>query len=238
MSGQVGTRSMAWMRRHKVATGFLVLFAVGAVGSAFEEPKPQTATMSAVPGSPDAPDYTRTPVVTSTPTAVPTPTSTPVPAVTPVPTPSPVPTPVVESRTVVVAEAVPFARKTVQDGSLARGREVVTTKGVAGRKQLTYEVTFTDGVETARTLVDETVDVRPVTQITSIGTKVAAKPKPAPKPASNCDSNYAGGCVPIASDVDCAGGSGNGPAYVAGPVRVVGNDIYGLDADNDGLGCE
>lgn len=44
--------------------------------------------------------------------------------------------------------------------------------------------------------------------------------------------------MPIASDVDCAGGSGNGPAYVQGPVRVVGRDIYGLDRDNDGIGCE
>jgi hypothetical protein len=58
-------------------------------------------------------------------------------------------------------------------------------------------------------------------------------------PASNCDPNYEGDCVPIASDVDCAGGSGNGPAYVDGPVRVIGSDIYGLDGnDNDGIGFE
>ncbi|HET8643302.1 MAG TPA: hypothetical protein VFM37_15295 [Pseudonocardiaceae bacterium] len=44
--------------------------------------------------------------------------------------------------------------------------------------------------------------------------------------------------MPIDSDVDCAGGSGNGPSYVAGPVTVVGTDIYGLDHDNDGIGCE
>ena len=72
----------------------------------------------------------------------------------------------------------------------------------------------------------------------------AAVPPPAPAPApapvqGNCDPNYSGACVPIASDVDCAGGSGNGPAYVQGPVRVVGSDIYGLDGnDNDGIGCE
>lgn len=54
---------------------------------------------------------------------------------------------------------------------------------------------------------------------------------------AGCDSNYSG-CVPIASDVDCAGGSGNGPAYVAGPVRVIGSDIYDLDRDSDGYGCE
>ena len=56
--------------------------------------------------------------------------------------------------------------------------------------------------------------------------------------AQSCDPNYTGACVPIASDVDCAGGSGNGPAYVVGPVRVVGKDIYGLDRDGDGIGCD
>lgn len=52
-----------------------------------------------------------------------------------------------------------------------------------------------------------------------------------------CDPNYSG-CVPIASDVDCIGGSGNGPAYVKGPIRVIGTDIYGLDNDHDGIACE
>ena len=55
--------------------------------------------------------------------------------------------------------------------------------------------------------------------------------------SSQCDLNYSG-CVPIASDVDCAGGSGDGPAYVKGPVKVIGKDIYKLDRDGDGLGCE
>jgi hypothetical protein len=44
--------------------------------------------------------------------------------------------------------------------------------------------------------------------------------------------------VPIASDVDCAGGSGDGPAYVSGPVQVFGSDPYDLDDDNDGYGCD
>lgn len=59
-----------------------------------------------------------------------------------------------------------------------------------------------------------------------------------PPPAPDCDPNYEGGCVPIASDVDCEGGSGNGPEYVAGPVAVVGEDIYGLDSNSDGEACE
>ncbi|WBU65198.1 hypothetical protein [Paracoccus aerodenitrificans] len=52
--------------------------------------------------------------------------------------------------------------------------------------------------------------------------------------AQECDPNYEGACVPVASDVDCAGGSGNGPAYVRGPVYVVGRDVYDLDRDGDG----
>ena len=68
----------------------------------------------------------------------------------------------------------------------------------------------------------------PVTKLIAVGTK----------PASTCDPNYSGACVPIASDVDCAGGSGNGPAYVQGPVKVIGTDIYDLDRDGDGWGCE
>ncbi|MCD4852420.1 hypothetical protein LN996_16520 [Arthrobacter sp. AK01] len=60
----------------------------------------------------------------------------------------------------------------------------------------------------------------------------------APQAQSNCDPNYTGDCVPIASDVDCASGKGNGPAYVRGPVTVVGTDIYQLDGNGDGVGCE
>jgi len=55
--------------------------------------------------------------------------------------------------------------------------------------------------------------------------------------SSECDPNYSG-CVPTASDVDCAGGSGNGPKYVDGPITVTGNDIYGLDRDGNGVACE
>lgn len=61
----------------------------------------------------------------------------------------------------------------------------------------------------------------------------------AAKKRSKCDRNYTGRCLkPNVSDYDCAGGSGNGPYYVKGPVRVVGNDHYRLDADGDGVACE
>ena len=52
-----------------------------------------------------------------------------------------------------------------------------------------------------------------------------------------CNPNYSG-CLSIdRGDYDCRGGSGNGPNYT-GRVRVIGTDIYGLDRDGDGIGCE
>lgn len=59
-------------------------------------------------------------------------------------------------------------------------------------------------------------------------------------PSGNCHPSYSGACVPTGfSDVDCAGGSGNGPGYVSGKdFRVVGPDVYGLDANRDGIACE
>ena len=56
--------------------------------------------------------------------------------------------------------------------------------------------------------------------------------------AQACHPSYEGECVPITSDADCASGSGNGPAYVYGRVRVVGPDEYELDRDGDGVACE
>jgi resuscitation-promoting factor RpfB len=131
---------------------------------------------------------------------------------------------------------IPYRKETVTDASLEKGKRLLRTKGVTGTERLVYQVTLTDGVPTSRKLLRRTVVTAPVSQVTAIGTKV--KPKPQPQPASACDPNYSGACVPIASDVDCAGGSGNGPAYVRGPVRVIGTDVYGLDRDGDGTGCD
>jgi len=68
-------------------------------------------------------------------------------------------------------------------------------------------------------------------------------PAPGPSPGPDqmptsepCTPGY-DPCLAPASDYDCAGGSGDGPAYT-GYVRVTGSDPYDLDRDGDGAGCE
>ncbi|MGK5682668.1 G5 domain-containing protein [Actinoplanes sp. URMC 104] len=124
---------------------------------------------------------------------------------------------------------IPYKTRRVEDDSLAEGKTRVRTKGVAGIRTITYEVTYTGGRVTARRVVRTVVTRKPVTKVVAVGTRS--------EPKSECDPNYSG-CVPIASDVDCAGGDGNGPEYVSGPIRVIGDDPYDLDRDGDGIACD
>ena len=84
-----------------------------------------------------------------------------------------------------------------------------------------------------------------VPQVVTAAVPAVPAPKrtgaPAPRPTGSsggCHPDY-DPCVPHDPvDVDCEGGSGNGPSYVTGPVRVTGDDVYGLDRDGNGVGCE
>jgi resuscitation-promoting factor RpfB len=135
---------------------------------------------------------------------------------------------VVKKRTVTSRRAIPFETMRVNDSALSKGSTRVRNPGVRGLEILTYKVTLRNGIQTHKELVRKVVVRAPVARVVAVGTKETQQ----------CDPNYSGACVPIASDVDCAGGSGNGPAYVQGPVQVIGTDIYGLDSDGDGIGCE
>nr|WP_166981711.1 G5 domain-containing protein [Microbacterium fandaimingii] len=147
------------------------------------------------------------------------------------------PTPTVRVTTVVETVAIPFERVTREDPGRDIGTTEVTTIGVEGEKTVTYEVVFRHDEEVSRKVISEVVTISPIDEVASVGTR---QPPPAEEPPSNngCHTSYAGVCVPIASDVDCAGGSGNGPAYVSGPLRVVGPDVYDLDRDGDGIACD
>lgn len=163
--------------------------------------------------------------------------------------PSTKPTPVESEKEIAEESIVPFDSITVDDANSDVGTTGISVGGQDGKRTTTYLVKYRDGVEVSREVLREEVTLEPVTEVTFVGIRqpapAPAPPAPAPAPAApapapegGCDSNYADACVPIASDVDCAGGSGNGPAYVSGPVRIVGTDIYDLDRDGDGIACD
>ena len=144
--------------------------------------------------------------------------------------------PVITHRKVRKKIRMPYRTVTRKSAALRKGVTKVVRKGQPGLRVKVFRVTLADGVRTDRTLVAKVVKRRPVNRLVLKGTRVPQPVRPA-QPGGSCNRNY-GGCVPIASDVDCAGGSGDGPRYVHGPVKVIGSDVYGLDADGDGWGCD
>lgn len=98
----------------------------------------------------------------------------------PSPSPTPTPTPVITTTTVSETAAVPFTSTTIDDPSAPAGTTHLSTAGVDGVQTTTYEVTLTDGTETARRQVSQAVTTPPVTQVTAIGSHVAPAPAPAP----------------------------------------------------------
>lgn len=99
----------------------------------------------------------------------------------------------------------------------------------------TTEAVTTETTPAATRAAPATTAPTTMAPVTKAPTTKAPTTKP---PAGNCNPNYSP-CVPNDPvDVDCKGGSGNGPSYVQGPVRVIGSDVYKLDTDHDGIGCE
>ncbi|MCW0215445.1 MAG: hypothetical protein OJJ54_18980, partial [Pseudonocardia sp.] len=60
-------------------------------------------------------------------------------------------------------------------------------------------------------------------------TTTAREPAPTAAGGSGCSPNYSP-CLPITRDLNCSD--------VVGTVRVLGTDVYGLDRNKDGIGCE
>lgn len=122
--------------------------------------------------------------------------------------------PTITTKTETETQSIPFAKTTVNDAALAEGTTEVTTAGVNGSETLTYQITYTNGKQTNKKLVNTTVDQQPVDQITSIGTYVAPAPAPPPQtsctPLTNGGNCYEPGEYCRNSDHGSSGVAGNG----------------------------
>ena len=94
------------------------------------------------------------------------------------------PTPQVDVRSETATEPVPYTSSMVDDANLASGSTAVSVAGVPGTLTRTFEVTYTDGVETSRVELSAVVTVAAVNEVVARGTKVD-RPPPAPAP-TNC----------------------------------------------------
>ena len=132
------------------------------------------------------------------------------------------------------ADVLEAAQERAADGD--RGPWGTTTTTAAPTTTTTPPTTTTVAPTTTTTLAPTTTTT--LTPTTTAAPPTTAAPTTTAPPASNCHPSY-GGCLLVGQgDYDCAGGSGNGPNYVNGPVSVVGYDDFDLDRDGDGVGCE
>lgn len=74
-------------------------------------------------------------------------------------------------KTVTETKPVPFKKDRRVDLSLQAGTTLVVARGANGVKAVVYEVTLTDGVETARRLISQKVIRKPVTQVIAVGAR-------------------------------------------------------------------
>lgn len=82
--------------------------------------------------------------------------------------------------------SIPFKTVTRNDSTLAKGTSKVVQQGANGLKQETYEVTYTDGVETGRKLVSEKTVKAAVDKIIANGTYVAPSKPATTTPSTSC----------------------------------------------------
>ncbi len=88
--------------------------------------------------------------------------------------------------TLTETETIEYETAYEDDSSMAKGKEEVRTEGENGEKEITYKVTYVDGVEKSREVSGETVTKEPVNKVVKVGTKENSVPVPTPEstPAS------------------------------------------------------
>ena len=169
----------------------------------------------------------------------PTPPPTEVPTEDPKPEPQPAPAPEPAPEGVEVPELSGMTRAEAKQTLADLGLEATTRS--RSTDQYPAETVISQSPKAgAEVLPDSTISL------------VVAKTPPAPPPPppstapppptttpAQCDPSYPDVCLdPAVEDYDCAGGSGNGPEYVEGPIRVRPPDPFDLDREGDGWGCE
>jgi resuscitation-promoting factor RpfB len=119
-----------------------------------------------------------------------------------------------------VTEQVPVAQpadQQVEDANLEAGSSNVTQEGSAGTDQVTYQVTTTNGAESAKTEVSRTPGTPAQPRIIAVGTKPVSTASSTSAGSSSADSSSADSSSSAASS-SSAGSSSSSSASSAAPV--------------------
>jgi len=118
---------------------------------------------------------------------------------------------------------VAFTTQTQDDSSLPEGQTKVVQAGVNGVETLTYNVTYTNGQQTSKTLVSDVVTTQPTEEIIADGTYVAPEPQPTPTPQPSPS------CYPLTNGGNC---------YEPGEYcRNSDHGISGIAGDGEAITC-
>ena len=83
--------------------------------------------------------------------------------------------PVITTETEVVTERIPFMTKTIEDGNLEVGQEIVDVEGSDGEKEITRTYELEDGKRVGQPKIVEKMLKEPVEKVVRVGTKVVDK---------------------------------------------------------------
>ncbi len=126
-------------------------------------------------------------------------------------------TPVVTTKQETTTNPIPFTKETRNNPNLAQGQTQVVQAGKDGVETITYEVTYTDGVETGRKEVSRQITTAMVPEITEIGTKVA------PAPVVTTKQETTTSPIPFTKQTR------ENPNMVQGFSRVIQNGVNGVE---------
>src|SRR5690625_265883 len=89
----------------------------------------------------------------------------------------------------VVEENIPFKTEEKEDASLAKGKTKTETEGKEGKVEKTYEITYENGEEVSREVVEETVIEEEQNEVIAVGTKEEKKEEKAASTSSKSNNS-------------------------------------------------
>lgn len=135
----------------------------------------------------------------------------------------------VTESTAIIMKTLPYITTTVQDSLLAKGKSQVKTKGVNGTEKLTYQITWTNAQQTAKTLASTVIVTPAVNEVVEDGTYVAPT-TPAPTQTSATVSTPSTSCYPLSDEGTC---------YEPGEYcRDADEGTSGIAGDGEAITCE